>query len=78
MPSAVDVQDRDGAVPLLKASRRSLPFVELAFADSACGARGVKDATCIAIEVVRKIADHVGFQVLPRRRVVGRFFARIN
>ena len=30
-----DVQDRDGAVPLLEASRRSFPFVELAFADSA-------------------------------------------
>ena len=30
-----DVQDRDGAVPLLKVSRRSFPFVELAFADAA-------------------------------------------
>ncbi|ESR22496.1 Mobile element protein [Lutibaculum baratangense AMV1] len=30
-------QDRDGAVPLLKASRRSFPFVERAFADSAYG-----------------------------------------
>ena len=30
-----NVQDRDGAIPLLKASRNSFPFVELAFADSA-------------------------------------------
>ena len=30
-----DIQDRDGAVPLLKASRRSFPFVELAFSFSA-------------------------------------------
>ena len=30
-----DVQDRDGAVPLLKASRRRHPFVAKAFADSA-------------------------------------------
>jgi transposase len=49
-----DIQDRDGAVPLLKASRASFPFVELAF------------------------ADQVGFQVLPRRWVVERFFAWIN
>ena len=59
-----DVQDRDGAVPLLKASRRSFPFVELAFADSAYAARRVHDATSIAIEIVKKIADQVGFQVL--------------
>jgi transposase len=32
----------------------------------------------IAIEVVRKIADQVGFVVLPRRWVVERFFAWIN
>ncbi|WP_180898273.1 hypothetical protein [Martelella soudanensis] len=49
--------DRDGAVPLLKASRKPFPFVEIAFADSAYGAQMVKDATCIAIEVVRKIAN---------------------
>ncbi len=73
-----DVQDRDGAIPLLQASRRSFPFVELAFADSAYGARRVKDATCIAIEVVKKIANQVGFHVLPKRWVVERSFAWIN
>ena len=72
------IQDRDGAVPLLKASRASFPFVELAFADSAYNAERVREATCIAIEVVNKIADQVGFQVLPRRWVVERFFAWIN
>ena len=30
-----DVQDRDGAVPLLKQSRSRHPFVERVFADSA-------------------------------------------
>jgi putative transposase len=30
--SAASVQDRDGAVPLLQASRRSFPFIERAFA----------------------------------------------
>ena len=73
-----DIQDRDGAIPLLKASRSSFPFVELAFADSAYNAERVRDATSIVIEVVRKIADQVGFQVLPRRWVVERFFAWIN
>lgn len=34
-----DVQDRDGAIPLLKASRRSFPFVEIAFAGSASAAQ---------------------------------------
>src|SRR3546814_19957390 len=75
---AADVQDRDGAIPLLKASRGSFPFVELTFADSAYAAQRVKDATCIAIEVVKKIAAQVGFQVLPRRWVVERFFAWLN
>jgi len=69
------VQDRDGAVPLLKGSRRSFPFVELAFADTAYGAERVRDATCIAIQIVRKIPGQVGFEVHPRRWVVERCFA---
>jgi transposase len=73
-----DVQDRDGAIPLLKASRKSFHLVELAFADSAYNADRVTDATSIAIEIVRRLADQVGFQVLPRRWVVERFFAWIN
>ena len=73
-----DIQDRDGAIPLLQASRRSFPFIALAFVDSAYNARRVEDATCIAIEVVKKIAGQVGFQVLPRRWVVERSFAWIN
>lgn len=75
---AADVQDRDGAVPLLKASRMSFPFVELAFADGAYGAQRVRDATSIVIEIVNKIVGQVGFQILPRRWVVERFFAWIN
>ena len=70
-----NVQDRDGAIPLLQTSRRSFPFVEHAFADSVYNADRVGDATSIAIEVVKKLADQVGFVVLPRRWVVERFFA---
>ena len=69
------VQDRDGAVPLLQVSRRRFPFVTLAFADTAYAAQRVKDATCIAIEIVRKIPGQVGFEVHPRRWVVERCFA---
>jgi transposase len=64
------VPDRDGAVPLLKASRRSFPFVELAFADTAYAAERVQSATCIAIQIVRKTPGQVGFEVHPRRWVV--------
>jgi len=73
-----DIQDRDGAGPLLKASRRFWPFVRTAFADSAYDAARVATATSIAVEIVRKHPDQVGFAVHPRRWVVERFFAWIN
>lgn len=72
------VQDRDGAVPLLQASRASFPFVTRAFADTAYAGERVAEATCIAIEIVRKPADQVGFAVHPRRWVVERCFAWLN
>ena len=72
------VQDRDGAVPLLQASRRSFPFVERAFADSAYAGERVEQATRIAIEIVHKPRDQVGFAVHPRRWVVERCFAWLN
>jgi transposase len=75
---SASAQDRDGAVPLLKASRRSFPFVERAFADSAYAAERVANATRIAIEIVRKPAGQVGFAVHPRRWVVERCFAWLN
>ena len=73
-----DVQDRDGAVPLLKQSRSRHPFVERAFADSAYNSPRVADATSITIQIVRKFADQTGFVVHPRRWVVERTFAWIN
>ena len=69
------VQDRDGAVPLLRASRPRFPFVERAFADSAYAGDPVADATTIAVEIVRKPPDQIGFAVHPRRWVVERCFA---
>ena len=69
------VQDRDGAAPLLRASRARFPFIAKAFADAAYAARRVATATHIAIEIVRKPKDPVGFAVHPRRWVVERCFA---
>src|SRR5580700_3973750 len=72
------VQDRDGSVPLLQASRGSFPFIQRVFADTAYLAERVANATRIVVEIVRKLPDQVGFTVLPRRWVVERFFAWIN
>lgn len=47
--SAACVQDRDGAVPLLQVSRRSFPFIERCFADSAYASDRVEQATRIAM-----------------------------
>ena len=69
------VQDRDGALPLLQASRRRFPFVKLAFADTAYAAERAAAVTRIVIEIVRKPADQVGSAVHPRRWVVERCFA---
>src|SRR3954451_2128527 len=69
------VQDRDGAIPLLQASRGLLPFIERVFADSAYAAERVAKATSIIIEIVRKQVGQIGFAVHPRHWVVERFFA---
>lgn len=67
-----DVQDRDGALPLLKRSRGRDPFVQLAYADSAYSSSRVEMATSIGIEIVRNFADQTGFVSHPRRWVVER------
>jgi transposase len=69
------IQDRDGAVPLLRASRNRFPFIRRAFADTAYAGERVADATSIAVEIVRKPPDQVGFAVHPKRWVVERCFA---
>jgi transposase len=72
---AASIQDRDGAIPSLQVSRRSFPFVERVFADAAYNADRVAQATRIAIKIVRKPKDQVGFAMHPRRWVVERCFA---
>jgi len=65
-----DVQDRDGAGPLLAASRARFPFIERVFADGGYAGERVARATRITVEIVRKQAGQVGFAVQPRRWVV--------
>ena len=77
-PLAASIQDRDGGGPLLRASRGSFPFIEKVFADSGYAGEKVAKATVIAVEIVCKNPDQVGFAVQPRRWVVERFFAWIN
>jgi len=60
---------------LVASLARPLPFIERAFADSAYAAQRVADATRIAVEIVRKPPEQVGFAVHPRRWVVERCFA---
>jgi transposase len=72
------VQDRDGVPPVLKASRARFPFIQKVFADTIYAGERVANAPAIAVEIVRKLPDQVGFQVLPRRWVVERFFAWVN
>ena len=77
-PHPASIQDRDGGGALLRASRRSFPFIEKVFADSGYAGDKLAKATVIAGEIVRKNPDQVGFAVQPRRWVVERFFAWIN
>lgn len=70
-----NLQDRDGAQPLLTASRSRFPFIERAFADAAYAGDRLAQSTRIIVEIVRKPPDQIGFAVHPRRWVVERFFA---
>ena len=65
-PSTFD-NSSDGGGPLLCASGGSFPFIEKLFADSGYAGEKVATATVIAVEIVRKSPDQVGFAVQPRR-----------
>ncbi len=46
-PPPADVQDRDGAVPVLRRSRRSYPFITKAFADAGGVRQGPRRACAV-------------------------------
>src|SRR4051794_35746234 len=73
-----NIQDRDGATPLLRAARRLFPFVGVIFADGAY--QGATTAEAVAktgswrLEIVRRNGAS-GFVPLPKRWIVERAFA---
>jgi hypothetical protein len=75
-PHPASIQDRDGGGPLLRVSRCIFPFIQRVFADSGYAGEKVSTATLIAVEIVRKNPDQIGFAVNPRRWVVERHAAR--
>jgi transposase len=76
-----DIQDRDGALHLLRRARRLFPFIERIFADG--GYAGQKMALVAwrtgtwRLQIVKR-SDAAGFEVLPKRWIVERTFAWIS
>jgi transposase len=79
--TAANVQDRDGAHPLLALLRERFSTISLVWADGGYAGRLVVWAAKtlrLAIAVVKRTEDMTGFVVLPRRWVVERSFAWIS
>ena len=74
-----DMQDRDGAPLVIAAIHDLFPWLRHLFADSAyAGGKLLNMLTKFGnwtIEIVRRMADTIGFEVLPRRWVVERTLA---
>lgn len=70
-----DVQDRDGAIPLLRAAGRMFPFVKVVFADGAYqgAASAFAQTGRWRLEIVRRTGQE-GFVPLPKRWIVDRPF----
>ncbi len=77
-PHPASIQDRDGGGPLLRAFAPVFPPIQRVFAESGYAGEKVAKATLIAVEIVRKNPDQVGFAVNSRRWVIKRFFAWIG
>ena len=70
-----DIQDRDGGKTVLTEAHPKLPRIKHLWADGAYAGqfvKWVKQHLNWRVEVVRKLAEQKGFQVLPRRWVVPR------
>jgi transposase len=79
--TSASVQDRDGARKLLDRLKMAMPSLSLLWADGGYAGKLVawaKTSLNLAVQIVRKLAGQVGFQVLPRRWVVERTFSWIN
>lgn len=73
------IQDRDGAVDVLKAIRYRFPWLRHIFADGGYAGQKLRDALARMgvwnIEIIKRSDTAKGFKVLPRRWVVERTFA---
>lgn len=76
---AADIQDRDGAVDVLRAIRHRFPWLRHIFADGGYAGAKLKDALASmgnwTIEIIKRSDAAKGFVLLPRRWVVERTFA---
>ena len=76
---AADIQDRDGAVDVLKAVRYRFPWLRHVFADGGYAGdklRGaLKSHGSWTLEIIKRSDTAKGFELLPRRWVVERTFA---
>jgi len=79
MVHAADIQDRDGAPPLLASIRSAFPWLRHVFADGAYAgpklAKALQKIGQWTLEIAKRSDDMTGFKVLPRRWVVERTFA---
>ena len=74
-----DIQDRDGAVDVLKAIRFRFPWLRHVFADGGYAGDKLKNALKgngeWTLEIIKRSDAAKGFELLPRRWVVERTFA---
>jgi putative transposase len=76
--TTADISDSAGAQEVLKALRQRWPWLKHLFADSAYDRGTLMDKAAFldfTVEVIRRIDNQPGFNVLPRRWVVERTFA---
>ena len=77
-----DVQDRDGAPLVIEAIHDLFPWLRHLFADSAYSGDKLLQALAKfgrwSLEIVKRTAEAVGFEVLPRRWVVERTLAWLS
>ena len=80
MITAANVQDRDGARPVLAAVRKAFPTISLVWADGGYAGKLVEWArrSALVLEIVRKPEGQRTFEVLPKRWVVERTLAWIT
>ena len=79
MVHAADIQDRDGAPPLLASIRYAFPWLRHVFADGGYAGPKLREALAKlgawTLEIVKRSDTAKGFVLLPRRWVVERTFA---